>query len=523
MKTTKIIGVHSGHDASACLLVGNTVVSSISKERLTRIKHDKGDPTICVDYLLKNYGLEPSDIDLVIRSNWFDAEGLDNDYYTKFPKVEVTYKHHLLHAYASSVVSTADEAIVIVNDGRGCRAQDNGEYELPSNFFEVESIYRLYRGRLYELEKHYRPYYSNKYHWGSHIDSLGYAYAAISKIIFGSAFGAGKVMALAALAKKDINIPNPFIDNNEYPFSINSEWIDYLLSCPKDLKWQSPLAAELCANIQLGIENYYLYRSKFLVDKYQIEDILLGGGVALNCKNNGVLANSPWIKSINIFPATGDDGLSVGAAVWKLREQFKNYNPISYDISQGYNYDTTIDIQTDIIDEICSLLENGATLGFFQKGSEFGPRALCNRSIITSADSLDYKIKLNGSIKLREEFRPFGGIVLDRNLDKVTSDTLASPYMLSAVRAYPWFVNQYPAIIHKDNTTRLQVIKPNDGLIAKILKNYERRTGKIALLNTSFNSKDEPIVETLSEARACSKKIGLDYLYFNGKIEKVND
>ena len=185
MRTTKIIGVHSGHDASACLLVGNTVVSSISKERLTRIKHDKGDPTVCVDYLLKNYGLEPSDIDLVVRSNWFDAEGLNNDYYTQFPKVEVTYKHHLLHAYASSVVSTTDEAIVIVNDGRGCRAQDNEEYELPNNFFEIESIYRLYRGHLYELEKHYRPYFSNKYPWGSHIDSLGYAYAAISKIIFG--------------------------------------------------------------------------------------------------------------------------------------------------------------------------------------------------------------------------------------------------------------------------------------------------------------------------------------------------
>ena len=174
--STRIIGVHSGHDASACLLVDNVLVGAIAKERLTRKKHDHGDPTECVEYLLKHFGLAPADIDLVIRSNWHDAKDLNHAWYDRFPRVHQTQRHHLLHAYAASVMAPPRPALILICDGRGCRPEDNGDIYGNSDHFEVESVYLHKSGRLIELDKRYRRYISQRYTWGSHIDSLGYAY-----------------------------------------------------------------------------------------------------------------------------------------------------------------------------------------------------------------------------------------------------------------------------------------------------------------------------------------------------------
>ena len=170
--TTRIIGLHSGYDASACLLVDNVLVGAIARERLTRRKHDHGDPVECVDYLLAHFGLAPADIDLLVYSDWRDATGLREDRYNRFAWVETTRRHHLLHAYAASAMAPVGPALVIVTDGWGCRPEDNGVVSMAADLFEVESVYRHEGGRLTELEKIYRPYYNKRYAWGSHIDSL---------------------------------------------------------------------------------------------------------------------------------------------------------------------------------------------------------------------------------------------------------------------------------------------------------------------------------------------------------------
>lgn len=518
----RIIGVHSGHDASACLLMDNVLVGAIARERLTRRKHDHGDPVECVDYLLAHFGLAPADIDLLVCSDWHDATGLREDRHGRFTHVAKTRRHHLLHAYAASVMAPAGPALVLVTDGRGCRPEDNGVVGLDAGLFEVESVYYHEGGRLTELEKTYRPYYNKRYAWGSHIDSLGYAYAAVSKKIFGAPHAAGKVMALAALATRAHPIPAPLRFGWDKAFTVNPDWLAFLQACPDHIDWRVPLAADLADAIQQGLEAYLAFRTQQLAQAHQCRDLLLGGGVALNCKNNGLLANAPWLRSVDVFPAAGDDGLSVGAAVMALRETFGDYRPIVYRVSQGASYAASVAHEMQTAQAIARLLADGRTVGVFQGGSEFGPRALGYRSILSSAADPALKIRLNAQIKRRESFRPFGGIVLRTHLNLLTGDALAGPNMLSAARMTDLARARYPALAHADGTVRLQVVEEDGGLLHQVLVAYEGLTGRVALINTSFNGRDEPIVETLAQARACAAAIGLDHLYAHGALEDMH-
>lgn len=520
--STRIIGVHSGHDASACLLWDNVLVGAIARERLTRRKHDQGDPVECVDYLLASFELTPADIDLLVCSDWHDATGLGEDRYNRFAYVAKTRRHHLLHAYAASVMAPAGPALVLVTDGRGCRPEDNGVLGMDASLFEVESAYLYEGGSLTDLEKTYRPYYKKRYAWGSHIDSLGYAYAAVSKKIFGSSHAAGKVMALAALATHAHDIPAPLHFGREQAFALNPTWLEFLQATPDHIDWNTPLAADLADSIQRGLEAYLAFRTQQLAQAHQCRDLLLGGGVALNCRNNGLLATATWLRSVNIFPAAGDDGLSVGAAVMALREIFSDYRPIMYRVSQGASYAASVTHEIQTAQEIARLLADGRIVGVFQGGSEFGPRALGYRSILSSAADLASKTRLNAQIKRREPFRPFGGIVLRTHLDQLSCDALAGPNMLSAARMTDAALARYPALAHADGTVRLQVVEEDGGLLHQILVAYEGLTGRVALINTSFNGPDEPIVETLAQARTCAAAIGLDHLYAHGALEYMH-
>lgn len=520
--STRIVGVHSGHDASACLLVNNVLVGAIARERLTRRKHDQGDPVECVDYLLEHFGLMPADIDLLVCSDWHDATDLDENRYSRFARVEKTRRHHILHAYAASVMAPAGPALVLITDGRGCRPLDNGVTGLGTDLFEVESVYRHEGGRLIELEKNYRPYYNKRYAWGSHIDSLGYAYATVSKKIFGSSHAAGKIMALAALARRTHDIPLPLSFGLGKAFAVNPDWLAFMQACPDHLDWDTPLAADLSDAIQQSLEAYFRFRTRQLVQTHQCRDLLLGGGVALNCKNNGLLANAGWLRSVDVFPAAGDDGLSVGSAVMALRETFGDYRPIEYQPSLGASRAAPMFPTAQAAERLARLLADGRAVGVFQGGSEFGPRALGFRSILSSAADLAFKTRLNTQIKRRESFRPFGGIVLRARLQQLTGDALAGPYMLSAARMNDAARTRYPALAHADGTVRLQVVEEDGGLMHQVLMAYEALTGRVALINTSFNGRDEPIVETLAQARDCAAAIGLDHIYAQGTVENMH-
>lgn len=514
-----ILGIHSGHDASACLFRDTELCGAIEKERLTRIKHDHGEPIECIEYLLENEKITYQDIDIVIRCNWYNSDQLNNNYYTKFRNVIVNMNHHLFHAYAVSLLSQDEETIICVFDGRGCRPQDTGLLG-NEDAFETESIYKLHDNQLSVLEKYFSQYTTGKYQWGSHVDSLGYAFADVSRCIFQSHDAAGKVMALAALGEIPYTVPPVCNDVTSCPYKVNPRWLEYLNSHPIPVPYESTFAKTVSKMVQESTEAYCLHRIQSIIQKYKIKSLSLAGGFALNCKNNGSLFNKLKIKKLNIFPASGDNGLSIGCAVWAIREIYKDFRLLHWSPFLGKKYRDT-EIQEAVIFNAVKYLSERKLIGLFELGSEYGPRALCHRSIIADPAFPEIKDILNKK-KGRELFRPFGGVILARNVCRITKDRIANDWMLAAVNIDSALANDIPSLIHYDGTVRIQIVRDQTSLIYALLEEYEKRTGKFILINTSFNCHNEPIVESENQARETAKKIGLDYLIISGYGERIS-
>lgn len=511
-----VMGVYSGHDAAACLFKDNKLQYAIEKERLSRIKHDEGEPIECIEYILKAANLNYFDIDLVVRCNWFDTKFRNDEYYQRFPLVIDNPNHHLFHSYAVSLVNQNTDMMILVYDGRGCRPQDS-KIGIPysENVFESESLYFYHNRICIPIEKRFSTHEKNRYKWGSFLESLGYLYAAVSKAIFSDSHAAGKVMALASLGV-DSKIPEPLRDD----YSINRDFLDYINNLSLPIDWNTEIAKNLSFKIQRSLERYIKHRIEIIANKYGINDFALSGGVALNCKNNGLIGNLDCVNSLSLFPACGDDGIAVGAAVWAIREYFKDNSDIEWQVFTGRKYNE-LSYESNQLCSIVNSLINGKFIGFFEGASEFGPRALCHRSIICSADSIDMKNKLNNEIKHREPFRPFGGVILARNVCKISNEKIVNPYMLSAVHIREEYKQKIPALIHCDGTVRLQIIEDESSFIGRILATYEERTGHHVLINTSFNAKGEPIVESVEDAIMCAKKLGLSMLCIDGVVQNV--
>lgn len=528
MKRRLILGVHSGHDASACLLEDNKIKIAIAKERITRKKHDSGEPIESIDYILKHEGIEKKDIDLVVRCNWFDSKELDDNYYKEFKNVIINKNHHLFHAYAGTLCCKKLPCIIVVVDGRGSRPVDVGllNNKLSENtYYEAESIYIYDGNELKLLEKRFGEYFKDKYKWGSHLDSLGYAYSALSKCVFGSEYAAGKIMALAAFGQEDKSIPKVFKYGYGQEFKVCEEWLNILQNSNLPISWKDEVTKNMAFSLQNGLEEYMEFRLKQLKERYGVNNFVISGGVGLNCKNNGLLANKDFIDTLGVYPASGDDGLSIGAAIWGYKNISKdNSNKIiwNYDLGKDYSKGRRINYST-ISKEIALLLKENKFIGVFTRGSEYGPRALGNRSILCNASSVELKDKLNKNIKHREVFRPFGGIILSKNLSEVTKDKLASPYMISAVKFNDKARDKYKAITHIDGTVRIQVVEDINSLVGNILLEYEKLTKDKILINTSFNGREEPIVETEEEALNTAKRIGLDYLVIEDKLIRIRE
>jgi carbamoyltransferase len=514
-----VLGVHSGHDSSACLFCDNQLVIAIEKERLSRKKHDSGEPIECIEYILKEAELEYSDIDLVVRVNWFNSNELNDEYYKVFKNVIVRYEHHLFHAYAVTLVMDG-EGIIYIVDGRGCRPKDNGE-KSNMDIFETESVYKYDGCIISALEKKYAEHIVGEYKWGSHMDSIGYIYADVSRMIFQDYNAAGKVMALASYGRTNSNIPPIIKYDNDDIFSVSKEWLQFLNQQEFPIDYHSQLAKDISYSLQNEVEKYFEFRVNTLISKYKSNSIAISGGVALNCKNNGELMRKCNIDKLGIFPACGDNGISVGAAVWAIRELYHDRRKLKWRFDLGKTYSKLNQSKVDI-EKIVDLIYKGNVVGIFENGSEYGPRALCNRSLL-ALPSKGMKDYLNMKVKKRERFRPFGGVVLERNIGKLTRETVSNDYMLIAVKARDDIIRTLPDLVHIDGTIRIQVVREDrkNTSIYRILDILERKYGSFLLINTSFNDKGEPIVEQPDEAISTAKKIGVKYILLNGIIERV--
>lgn len=262
----------------------------------------------------------------------------------------------------------------------------------------------------------------------------------------------------------------------------------------------------------------------------------MAGGVALNCVANGRVAREAGFDNVWIQPAAGDDGIAIGCAYYGWLEILKQRRGFVMDHSYvGRRYsekDVATELQKFLVriqvdakrsDDVCRdtarLLADQRVIGWFQDRSEFGPRALGNRSLIADPRKPEMKDILNSRVKHRQAFRPFAPIVLAERMKEIFEGDEDSPFMLIAKPVRPEWRDRIPAIVHVDGTARVQTVREaTNPMLYRLLKEFEALTGVPVLINTSFNIKGEPIVETPLDAVNCFLTTGIDHLVIHDTV-----
>jgi len=559
-----VLGINAyDHDVSACLLRNGEIAFAICKERLTREKHDTGFYQEVVDYCLNAEGISLDDVDLVVRNCYvLPVEDLEtrmisvdvpevmdvaertqaakHPFYLSRSNKVVTVSHHLAHAYSAFAASPFEDGVVMVVDGVGNYSSDIAEPgQLTENVDplarESESYYRFEGSRLETLKKVWlrpiRGFLSDEFFY---MPGLGALYSRVSSYIFADWNKCGEVMGLAPYGRPGALKPLLHMENGELSLA---EWgvdFDKPWLIEPDPNWEASSSMrhweDLAWRVQDDTESVLLKRAIWLREKTGAKNLCMAGGVALNCVANGRIAREAGFENVWIQPAAGDDGVAIGCAYYgHLAIQKK---PRSYVMTHAYTgiaYEddkvdaaakkTPVRLRTtsrrskDICAETAKLLSEGHVFGWFQGRSEFGPRALGNRSIIADPRTAEMKDKLNKRVKHRQAFRPFAPVVLAERAHEIFESDRDSPFMLLAERVRPEWRERIPAVVHVDGTARVQTIREDQNeRLYRLLREFDAITGVPLLLNTSFNVKGEPIVETPEDAIECFLSTGIDYL-----------
>ena len=385
-------------------------------------------------------------------------------------------------------------------------------------------------------------------------NSLGLLYSAITHYLgWKHHCDEGIIMGLAPygdsrskiIRKKNISYLSIFKkilqEKENFNYKVNLEYIDYFSARDKWVtdkfikifgpkrNWNQPLTQHhknIAAALQDQLENVVLNQLKKARKIFKFDKLCLAGGVALNCSLNGKISKSKIFKEIFIQPASGDDGTAYGAALLAYSKNKNNYLPKKmHNFYKGSNFSNgqiknqllkskvKFTKPKNLYKEVSKYLKNGKIIGWFQGGAEFGPRALGNRSILCRPYPNSMKDYLNKRVKFREEFRPFAPSVLNEFREEFFHISQDSPHMLMACRAKKNKIKSIPATVHIDGTCRVQTVKKDINLkFYNLIKNFYEESGVPVLLNTSFNIKGQPIVNTPKEAVETFKSTKIDVL-----------
>ena len=567
------------HDSAACLVKDGRLVVAVEEERFSRIKHDNNFPYKAIEFCLKSQNLKPEDIDYIAyyEKPLLKFERILETFVDTYPfslrpflkgmpewlnykiKVEQTIRrlgfknrlffipHHLSHASSTFYPSPFKKAAILTIDGVG-EWQTTGLWKAEDN--NIESLKLL-----------------NFPH------SLGLLYSTFTAYLgFRVNSDEYKMMGLAAYGKpryvktihKIIKVKEDgsFKLNLEYfgfreSFVMWSRKFEKLFGKPK--KPNAPFTQkhkDLAASIQLATEQIYFKILNHLYSLTKTKNLCLAGGVALNSLANGKIYENTPFKNVYIFGAAGDSGAAVGSALYThhviLSERSETKNPAKRNkinnlyLGSQYSNEKIEQIlkkynlkykkfsnKNELIDKTARLLAQGKIIGWFQGKMEFGPRALGSRSILANPKERKMKTLVN-KIKLREQFRPFAGSILQDKIHEyfeVPEKNLWSPFMTFCFKVKRDKRKNLAAIVHADGTCRIQTVSPADittpplssranrasrGISQdryyKLIKKFYQSTGIPCILNTSFNTKIEPIVENPDQAIEDFLKTKLDYL-----------
>ena len=529
----KIVGFHSGHDSAYSILEDGIPIVHNESERFNRRKNS-------VDNSMQFFLDNEKDFSDVKYITTHRTGGMNkNNFMDSLNECENIAKenggglyiigHHQSHAANAFFTSDFEEALIFTVDGGGIDNLDGSTHkknqidQAKDGFITCTTFWSGKDNKIEPLEMISRGEIN-----------IGYYWAICTARIFGLGTWrdprgdqAGTVMGMAALGKPKYMEYFSNLSNLKSGKGWGPTDMDYLVS---EAKKSEQNKFDIAASLQLATENLIKDLLTPYIEKYKPNNLCLSGGVALNCVSVGKMLD--WFPNINIYvdPIPYDAGLSLGSSRYLYHQILGN--PRIYNSQQnktpylGYTYslsdvEEALDERKDEIetigaddDYVVHNLMRKQIISVFGGGSESGRRALGNRSILADPRHADVKDIVNEKVKHRQWFRPFAPSVLRDYVKDWFVHDVESPYMNLAMNFLDGKSDEVPAVVHFDDTARLQTVtREENKWYYDFIDKFRQKTGVPIVLNTSFNDR-EPIVETPQHALDCFLRTNIDCLYF---------
>jgi carbamoyltransferase len=541
-----ILGLHYGHDASVSIIKDGKVLISIASEKVTRIKKDQRITDDVINYVFNDSRFSVDEIDCIVVSNYLSKISFSNfkiyknfieikDIDTIFTNTVLKFDgvffnknvevfaipHHIGHAASSYYLSNFNNAICLTIDSSS------------SSNKEANSLISIGNGNKLEYIGTSENMVSQIY--TSFTAQLGLGVPTLK---------AGSMMGLSSYGTIDQNV----VDNiDTYIESSNNDgdMFNFYTELFKKISGiQDTISSENINNFDLYKNKTKIYNEKkgmniaatgqYIFEKsildtinkkikpYNIKNLCLAGGSFLNCNVNSLIKEDGWFDNIFHCPAAGDDGIALGSALYVAHHIFdeprQNYSnkQIAY-LGQRYAKSKQLDHKSIALD-----IANGKIVAWFMGASEFGPRALGNRSLLADPRNFHNREIINFAIKNREWFRPFAPSVLEEEAKQWFSPGSPSPFMLYTQKVL--MPEKIPAVTHIDGSARIQTVnfEMNEDYYL-LIKEFYKITNVPMILNTSLNGGGEPLVETEEDAmNLFLQNDHINILVINGNIYKKN-
>jgi carbamoyltransferase len=552
-----VLGTGLSHNGSAVLLKDGRVCVGIEKERITRRKHDGGNDAAAIAYCLEAEGIALDDLALVVQCENFTVPPRDRFFGMRpfagrdGPPL-VSISHHLAHAWsAAGTTAFADCAIFVVDgcgspygqciDLTGTDIAGVDDPAFPDTAHEKDSFYHFDGREVRALVKDFSPVLlgnADRMRMPVSQHSIGGFYAAVSHYVFGNMDDVGKLMGLAPYGRIGA-VRDPALSIYDGRLFVEEGWkaaLDRPATSHAVFRAGFQYYADIARWAQLQVEEAIIALFRCRLARHPAERVCYSGGVALNAVANARLLDEGIVRDLYVEPAAGDNGLALGCAFYGWMKALGR-DKVPHDggtcFGKSYRDDeiraalasvsgdwevAALD-EAELVARTSRLLAEGATIGWFQGGCEFGPRALGRRSILAHPGVEGMGDHINADIKRREDFRPFAPAVLASHAADWFVSGRESRYMILVDRTRPARRDQMRNVTHVDGTARVQTVtRAGNAAFFSLIEAFHGLTGIPALLNTSFNRKGMPIVETPGEAVALFAESALDALVMHNVL-----
>jgi carbamoyltransferase len=526
------------HDSAAVLMIDGVVVAAIEEERLTRRKHTGKLPLHALKACLEEAGCKADSVDVFA----FGEEGGLGEFrdastnaselaailqselglvHSPARKVKL-FEHHLCHAVSAYAASAYEDSLIFTADGFGDGVSG---YVMSAHGRQLEIIDRI-----------------------AVAHSLGAFYQAALPLLGFGAHDEFKMMGLAPYGDPRI-YRSVFADayrlEPEGSFRLDRArllWALATLGPPREADAEfSERDANVAAAAQAALEEIVLHHLGHHAKATGQRRLCAAGGVMQNCSMNGKLAHSGLFDEVFVQPASTDCGLALGAAhighllhadegaldVARQKHVYLGRSlPDDARVAQRlerWKGLISFERSSDVVRDTASLLASGNVVGWVQGRSEFGPRALGNRSILADPRHASNKDRVNAMVKKREAFRPFAPAVRREDADRYFDlpPTADCAFMTFVVPVREDARDTLGATTHVDGTARVQVVdRSTNPLFWELIGAFGEATGVPVVLNTSFNNNHEPIVDSVDDAVSCFLTTGLDALVIGPFVAK---